>query len=272
MKRTLHNSIVLLTLLAVLAVAGCAPSATATSVPTQALATQAPTLAPVATTAPTQAPATEAPTAAPTAAATVAATEAGPITLRYANWNLGTEEENNLQRRMVKAYTDLHPNVTIEFVDMSAEGGWDAVLTSYAAKSELPDVFMANNVPLYVSNGWLADLTDLTGADKDWPNVPQALKDGFTYEGHVYGLPAAQFIMGYFVNQDLFEAANLDAPAYGTDPEAFLDAAKDLTNIPQGVLGLDEIEPVLGWYPSTQDPNLKYFSFDGAHMNYNSAA
>ncbi|MEP7358990.1 MAG: extracellular solute-binding protein, partial [Anaerolineales bacterium] len=92
------------------------------------------------------------------------------------------------------------------------------------------------------------------------------------YEAHVYGLPAAQFIMGYFVNQDLFEAANLDAPAYGTDPADFLDAAKKLTNIPQGVLGLDEIEPVLGWYPSTQDQDLKYFSFDGAHMNYNSAA
>ena len=78
------------------------------------------------------------------------------VTLRYANWNLGTEEENNLQRRMVQAYIDANPHVSVEFVDMSAEGGWEAVLTSYAAKGELPDVFMANNVPLYVQNGWLA--------------------------------------------------------------------------------------------------------------------
>ena len=34
---------------------------------------------------------------------------------------------------------------------MSAEGGWEANLTGYAAKGELPDVFMANNVPLYVA-------------------------------------------------------------------------------------------------------------------------
>ena len=34
-------------------------------------------------------------------------------------------------------------------------------VTAYAAKGELPDVFMANNMPLYVSNGWLADLTSM---------------------------------------------------------------------------------------------------------------
>jgi multiple sugar transport system substrate-binding protein len=195
-----------------------------------------------------------------------------PITIRYANWNLGTLEENNIQRQLVKAYTDANPYVTILFVDMSAEGGWDAVLTSYAAKGNLPDVFMANNVPLYVQNGWLADLTALTANDPDWADVPQALKDGFTYSGKVMGLPAAQFIMGYFVNQDLYEAANLDAPAYGISVEDFFTGVTEMTNIPQGVLGLDEQEFVMGWYPSAVDPALKWFSFDGTKMNYNSAA
>ncbi len=195
-----------------------------------------------------------------------------PVTLRYANWNLGTEEENNIQRQLVKAYTDANPHVTIEFVDMSAEGGWDAVLTSYAAKGELPDVFMANNVPLYVQNGWLADLTPFVQNDADWANVPQVLKDSFTYNGKVLGLPAAQFIMGYFVNKDLYEAANLDAPEYGFSVAEFEKAVTSLTNIPQGVLGLDEMEFVMGWYANTQDPNLKWFSFDGQRMNYNSPA
>jgi hypothetical protein len=30
--------------------------------------------------------------------------------------------------------------------------------------------------------------------------------------------------------------------------------------------------PILGWYPSTQDTNLRWFGYDGEHMNYNSAA
>lgn len=228
-----------------------------------------PTPAAAPTEAPTSAPAPE-PTAAPTEAPTEAAME--PVTIRYANWNVGTPEENNLQRQLVAAYMEMHPNVTIEFVDMSMEGRWDEKLTNYAAKGELPDVFMADGTPLYVKNGWLADLTPFVENDPDWQDVPQVLKDAVTYNGKVLGLPAAQFVMGYFVNQDLFEAANLDAPAYGVSADDFFAATTSLTDVQKGKLGLDEMEFIMGWYPSTQDPNLKWFSFDGQHMNYNSAA
>lgn len=213
----------------------------------------------------TEVPTQEEPTAVPPAEEPAAE----PVTLRYANWNLGTEEENNIQRQMITAYTEANPHVTIEFVDMSAEGGWDAVLTSYAAKGELPDVFMANNVPLYVQNDWLADLTPFVQDDPAWPNVPQVLRDSVTYNDTVLGLPAAQFIMGYFVNQDLYEAANLDAPEYGFTVEEFTDAVTSLHNVAQGVLGLDEMEFMMGWYANSQNPDLRWFSYDGSQMNYN---
>jgi multiple sugar transport system substrate-binding protein len=201
-----------------------------------------------------------------------APTQAQGVTIRYANWNLGTEEENNLQRQLVAAYTEANPDVTIEFVDMSGDGGWEEKLTNLAARGELPDVFMANNTPYYVQNGWTADLTELVADDPDWANVPQVLKDAVTYSDQVVGLPSAQFIMGYFVNQDLFEAANLDAPAYGVAADEFFEAAAELTNVQEGVLGLHEMGPILGWYASTQDSNLRWFSYDGTHMNYNSDA
>lgn len=194
------------------------------------------------------------------------------VTLRYANWNLGTEEENNLQRQLVAAYVEAHPDVTIEFVDMSGDGRWDEKLTNLTARGELPDVWMADNAPYYVKSGWAADLTELVQNDADWANVPEALKDAVSYSGKVMGLPSAQFVMGYFVNQDLFDAANLDAPAYGVSVDDFMAAVNAVSDVQQGVLGIDEMEPLLGWYPSTQDSNLKWFGFDGAHMNYNSAA
>ncbi len=225
-----------------------------------------------ATPAPTAKPAaTAVPTAAPTAVPTPVPTKA-PITLRYANWNLGTEEENNVQRQLVKKYMELNPYVTIEFVDMSGEGSWDDKLTAMAAKGALPDVFMADKTPLYVKNGWLADLTALVDKDPDWQNVPEVLRTAVTYNGKVLALPAAQFVLGYFVNLDLFEANNLDAPTYGTSVADFVNAVKALTNVQKGRLGLDEMEFILGWYPSTQDATLKWFSFDGQHMHYNSAA
>ena len=193
-----------------------------------------------------------------------------PVVIRYAAWNLGTEEENNIFVQLNQAYMDLNQHVTIEVVDMSGEGGWEALLTAYAARGELPDVFLANNVPLYVQNGWLADLSEFVAGDPDWEDVPQILKESFTYDGQVMGLPSAQFIMGYFVNQDLYEAANLDAPAYGFTIEEWDAAVKDLDNIEQGILGLDEMEFVMGWYANALNPDLKWFSYDGEKMNYNS--
>lgn len=232
---------------------GCAPQATPTPAPVEQ-----PTVAP-----------TNTPVPEPTATPTEVPKE--PVTLRYANWNLGTVEENNIQRQLIKAYTDANPHVTVEFVDMSGDGGWDAILTAYAAKGELPDVFMANNVPLYVQNGWLSDLSGYLKDDADWVNVPKVLKEAFSYSGKIYGLPAAQFIMGYFVNQDMYEAANLDAPAYGFTVDEWYTAVTSLNNVSKGVLGLDEQEFVTGWYPNALNPKLKWFSFDGAKMNYNSA-
>jgi multiple sugar transport system substrate-binding protein len=206
------------------------------------------------------------------ALATPARPAKAAVTIRYANWNLGTAEENNLQRQLVAAYTKANPDVTVEFVDMSGDGGWEQKLTNYAAKGQLPDVFMANNTPFYVKNGWTADLTKLVEADADWKDVPTVLRDAVTYSGKVLGVPTAQFVLGYYVNKDLFEAANLDAPEYGVSVDEFLKAATSLTNIQKNILGLDEMEPILGWYPSTQDSKLKWFSYDGTRMNYNSAA
>ena len=199
---------------------------------------------------------------------TIVPVSAQSVTIRYANWNLGTEEENNIQRQLIAAYTAAHPEVTVEIVDMSGDGRWDEKLTNLAARGELPDVWMADNTPYYVQNGWAADLTALVADDADWANVPDVLKNAVTYNDVVLGVPTAQFIMGYFVNQDLFEAANLDAPAYGVAVDDFFAAAAELTDVEQGVLGLHEMGPILGWYASTQDENLGWFSFDGAHMNY----
>jgi multiple sugar transport system substrate-binding protein len=247
---------------------GCAPQATATQAPAP---TQppAPTAVPPTVAPPTAVPPTAVPVA--TKPAPTATPEPKPVTIRYANWNLGTPAEHNLQRQIIEAYTDLHPNVTIRFVDMSAAGGWDAVLTSYAAKSELPDVFMANNLPLYVQNGWVADLSAIVKNDAEWKNIPQALKDAFTYSGKTMAVPAGQFLMGYFVNTDLFDAANLNAPEYGVKVDDFFKVAQALNNVPKGILGLDEQEFIMGWYANTQDSKLKFNSFDGTKMNYNSA-
>ena len=221
---------------------------------------------------PTQPPATEAPTKVPDTPVPPTPTPE-PVTITYLNWDLGTDADaaTNIHRLMIKAYTDAHPWVTVKLVDWPG-GDYDAYVTGLAAKSELPDVFNGNNTTLYLKNGWLADLTSVVAEEPDWANVPQYLKDDLTLNNKVRALPYGQFYMGYFVNTDLYEAANLDAPTYGISVDDFFSTAKALTNINKGILGLDEAGNIMGWYPSTVDPKLKWFSFDGFNMNYNSDA
>lgn len=245
-----------------LLLAACAPAATTEAPTEEVMATDA---APEPTAEPTKEVVVE-----PTAVPTEVPME--PVTLRYAAHNLGTEEENNAERQMIAAYMEAHPNVTIEIVDMSAEGGWEANLTAYAAKGELPDVFSAFGLPLYVKNGWMADLTEVVADDEEWALIPQALRDAVTYNGAVSGVPSGQFVAGFIVNKDLFEAANMDAPEYGFSLDDFEAAVTGVNNPAEGVLGLDEIWHILAWYPNAADPNLNWFSFDGEKMNYNSAA
>ncbi len=246
--------IFLLTLVLAASLLGCGAKATPTPVPATP---------PPATAAPTQVPPTPVP---PTATPE-------PVTVTYLNWDLGTDADaaTNIHRQMIKAYTDQHPWVTIKLVDWPG-GDYDAYVTGLAAKGELPDVFNGNNVVLYLKNGWLADLSSSVAEEADWANVPQYLKDDLTINGKVRALPYGQYYMGYFVNTDMYEAANLDAPAYGISVDDFFTTAKALTNIDKGILGLDETGNIMGWYPSTVDAKYKWFSFDGTNMNYNSDA
>lgn len=267
MKKFPKLMILLIAVMLIASLVGCStPEATTEPQATeeqQPVATEEPKDEP--TTAPTDEPA-PVPTEAPTEAV------AQPVTLRYAAHNLGTEEENNAERQMVAAYMEVNPHVTIELVDMSAEGGWEANLTAYAAKGEFPDVFSAFNLPSYITNDWLADITAVAEADPEWELIPQSLRDAVTFDGLIRGVPSAQFIAGFVVNKDLYEAANLDAPEYGWTTEDFEAAIEGLHNPSEAVLGLDEVWHIPAWYPNAVDPNLGWMSFDGEKMNYNSAA
>jgi hypothetical protein len=60
---------------------------------------------PIATEEPTAPPEpTEEPTEEPTAPPNLLNHRPEPVILRYANWNLGTEEENNIQRQLVSSH------------------------------------------------------------------------------------------------------------------------------------------------------------------------
>ena len=207
--------------------------------------------------------------------------------IRYCGWNLGTEEENNILRRLVEKFNKESSTIRIDLIQ--PEGNYDEFLTTLAAAKTLPDVFLVNNVPSAVQSQWALDLTELTAADSEWNDVELGLRESVTYNGKVYGIPAAQNYIGYVVNYDLvndyanFSAIDMEdaaaedifAPGQFTTDQLF-EIAKSLKNINvtdgTGIIGLDSTGDMINWLPSSLDPTgqTQHFVWDGYEFNFTS--
>ncbi|WP_370295786.1 ABC transporter substrate-binding protein [Rossellomorea marisflavi] len=184
------------------------------------------------------------------------------VTLKYANWNLGTEEDNNLERMMIKEFEKSHPNIKIEINESITTTDWNGTLSAAASAGTMPDLFMIAQIPPALANEWLMDLTDLTSKDKEFNNVPEVVRQSATFNDKVYALPFAQHFLGYYVNKDLFNDANLDYPEYGMDVDTFTSAVKDVTNVSNSVVGINNPSAIPDWYPAATNDKLGWFTYN----------
>jgi multiple sugar transport system substrate-binding protein len=184
------------------------------------------------------------------------------VTIKYANWNLGTEEEMNLERLMIQAFEEEHPNINIEIDESIDPADWNGSLAAAASAGNMPDVFMLAQVPPAVANDWLLDLNDVTANDEDYANISEVVKESVTYNGKTVALPVAQHFQGFFVNKDLYNKSNLDYPEYGFDIDGFTSAVKSITDVNNGVVGLNNPFGIPDFYPSSVNENLGYFTYN----------
>ncbi|MFP7298882.1 ABC transporter substrate-binding protein [Neobacillus niacini] len=188
------------------------------------------------------------------------------VTLSYANWNLGTEEEQNLERLMIKAFQEKYPHIKIEINETVNTKDWNGTLATAASAGTMPDVFALPQIPLALSNDWLLDISELVSKDKDFANVPQVVKDSAAYNGKTFAVPYGQHFLGYFVNKDLFNAANLDYPEFGTPVEDFISGVKEVTNISKGIVGINNPNSLVDWYPAAVNPDMGWYTLkDGQY-------
>jgi multiple sugar transport system substrate-binding protein len=78
--------------------------------------------------------------------------------LTYVNWNLGTADQNNLERQMVAAFNAAY-NKNVKIVENVNTSAYEDAITAMAAKGQMPDVFMLTNTTYGLSNQYLADMT-----------------------------------------------------------------------------------------------------------------
>lgn len=194
------------------------------------------------------------------------------VVLKYANWNLGTEAENNIERKMIQAFEDSHPNIKIELDESFDYSKYGDSLAAAAAAGKLPDVMMLPNIPFGLSNEWLLNINEFTTNDAEWANLPKALEGATHYGNGIYAVPAGMFFQGYFINQDLFEQANLPELEYSPSWDDLLNAVKTLNNPSKDILGMSEALQIPDWYPASVNPQLGWYTWDGQQYHLNDPA
>ena len=195
------------------------------------------------------------------------------ITLHYLNWNVGTEEENNIERQLIQAFMDEHPHINVVVDDsyVTAEGvDWNENLAILASTGDLPDVFMVSDIGIALNSGWALDITDLAYANPEFTNLPQNMQDAMAFRGGIYAIPLQQHMQGFFINLDTFEELNLDAPAYGFTIDELEDAIRSTTDLSVPRIGANTFAPMVDWYPGYANDDLGFFTFDGQNFHLDS--
>ena len=210
-----------------------------------------------------------------------------PITLSYADW--GNQE---LNQRMIDLFEAKYPHITVELrQDITGAGSaFTGNLVTAAQAGLLPDVFATDNVPTVITAGLTLDVAEYWDADPDAALVYDNIALAGVYNGKRYAVPSFQFLKGILINLDIFEKANLQTvpgqyridndgyPVKDWTFDEFVNLAKaiknfDLVNTENLVVGMDT------WYgtpdfqqvwPTMQNANVQYDTWDGTQFNYNS--
>lgn len=192
------------------------------------------------------------------------------VVITYANWNLGTEEENNLERRMIAEYMERNPHVEIKIAENIDTAQYLESLTTAAAAGNLPDVIMLQNIPTPLSNEWLMDISSLVEGDEDWAKIAQPVVETTMHSGNIYAMPAGQYFCGYYLNTDLFEQENIRELEFGYTLEEFENAIKSVTSLNKGIIGLEDETSMIDWYAGLSNDDLGWFTWDGEKYNLDS--
>jgi multiple sugar transport system substrate-binding protein len=191
------------------------------------------------------------------------AASSGPVTLRYANWNLGTADEPNLERQILAAWNAANPNIQVQVDDKIDPAKWMESLAAAAAAGTLPDVMAVTNIGEYLANEWLADIGAQAGADAEWKTLPAPIAASVVFDGKTYAVPFGMFLFGFFVNKDIMEKENMRVPDTSWTMADFETIARTLAKPDRPLLGLTEELDIPNWYPAAVSNNLGWYTWDG---------
>jgi multiple sugar transport system substrate-binding protein len=156
------------------------------------------------------------------------------VTLTFASWYRRTAQDMVLWEQLAAEFNRIHPNITIEYVDIPSDNMYDTLLPQIASGNP-PDTaivadwmvgsFSQNNALLniddYVAQSEIIDLEDYIPAFLNQAKVDESL----------FGLPIDGETTGLFYRTDRFEEAGLDPTKPPTTWEELTQYAEAMTNV-----------------------------------------
>lgn len=130
-------------------------------------------------------------------------------------WHISTFEDHaNYWQGLADAYTEMHPNVTIEITILENEAFKERLVTVMQA-GDPPDLFQSWGGGVlweFADAGLVRDISpELEGEWKDSFSAQAAL-ELYGQDGEYYGVPWSWGAVGMFYNTELFAEAGIEAP------------------------------------------------------------
>lgn len=166
------------------------------------------------------------------------------ITLRYMTWNTTEVTLQGAYERFKSEYEALHPNITIEYVDIPY-GNMVQQAFTYAAAGDLPDIVeMATPfIATFTTSNILQPLDGLVDQELLDDLQPVTLSE-VTNDGKIMAMPRIIIPQVLYYNKTLFEQAGLDPESPPQTYEEMMEYAREIakltTDAGENIYGLGE--------------------------------
>ncbi len=162
------------------------------------------------------------------------------VTIKFANWVSAEDATKENVSKVIEAFEQEHPNVTVENVAIPFDQMRQQLLTMTAGGNP-PDVMMLNGPwsQELGAQGALLDLTEIAGEDYLNDNWPGALDAG-KYKDQLYAVPFGLSPHAFWYNKDLMEKAGLDPE----NPPKTMDELNEAMAQIKDKLGPDGVYPI----------------------------
>jgi raffinose/stachyose/melibiose transport system substrate-binding protein len=128
-------------------------------------------------------------------------------------------------KALIAGFQAKYPDIQLDYIALGDPGLADKTKITMAAGSGLPDVFQTWGGSVMGGYADAGQLLDLTKELKDVPGSAAAAS-AVTWKGKIYGVAPFFAVAGIFINEGIFAANNLKAPATVEDFEKVCDTLK----------------------------------------------